>query len=151
MLWFQYHIPKSSVISWMAVLNRLSTKDRLVSWGMSIEECCLFCHQEKETRDHLFFGCGHSKSLWQMVLNHCKLHKRLAEWNEELQWTVCKLKGRALVSIILHIAWNAFIYHMLRERNNRLYSHVEETEARLRDHIKGSCLHAFTWAKKHCC
>ena len=35
-------IPKHVVIAWMADLNKLPTKDRLISWGMEVEgECVL--------------------------------------------------------------------------------------------------------------
>ena len=33
-----------------------------------------------------------------------------------------RIKGRALISIILNIAWKACIYHIWRERNGRLHS-----------------------------
>ena len=33
-----------------------------------------------------------------------------------------KLKGRALISVILNIAWKACIYHIWRARNERLHS-----------------------------
>ncbi|EOX93379.1 Uncharacterized protein TCM_002232 [Theobroma cacao] len=36
LVWFQCHIPKHALIAWMAALDRLPTKDRLLSWETSI-------------------------------------------------------------------------------------------------------------------
>ena len=32
--WFQHTIPKNSFIGWLVILNKLSTRDRLVQWGI---------------------------------------------------------------------------------------------------------------------
>lgn len=42
LVWFQCHIPKHALIAWMAALDRLPTKDRLLSWETSISGfvCC---------------------------------------------------------------------------------------------------------------
>ena len=51
-----YHvIPKHSLITWMAILNRLFTKDRLISWGLEMGGTCCLCQNESKSRDHLFF------------------------------------------------------------------------------------------------
>ena len=113
LIWFSYHIPKHPVISWMAILNRLPTKDRLLSWGIEVDGRCLFCQSELETRDHLFFGCRYSKSIWEAVLQLCQLNRRTASWNEELHWGISRLKGKALISVALpgmHIYIYIYIY-----------------------------------------
>ncbi|KAI8555357.1 hypothetical protein RHMOL_Rhmol05G0168500 [Rhododendron molle] len=55
-VWFFGHIPRCSVISWMAILNRLSIEDRLVMFGMKSTSICSLC-LGVESRDHLFFEC----------------------------------------------------------------------------------------------
>ncbi|KAH1131185.1 hypothetical protein J1N35_002563 [Gossypium stocksii] len=59
--WFQMHIPNHSLIDWMALLDRLPTKQRLASRGLNIKSSCSFCRREVERGDHLFFGCGYAK------------------------------------------------------------------------------------------
>lgn len=39
-VWFPFHIPKCSLISWLAIQNRLSTEDRLVLFGIKDTSCC---------------------------------------------------------------------------------------------------------------
>ena len=36
LLWSSLNIPRHAIVVWMAILNRLPTKDRLISWGMEI-------------------------------------------------------------------------------------------------------------------
>lgn len=57
LIWGSYVSPKHSFISWLAIQNKLLTKDRLRSWGCDVEEICVLCGAACETRDHLFFTC----------------------------------------------------------------------------------------------
>lgn len=41
-VWFKHHIPRFSFLAWLTILNRLPTRDRLVSWGLQIVNKCLF-------------------------------------------------------------------------------------------------------------
>ncbi|XP_039010400.1 uncharacterized protein LOC120139152 [Hibiscus syriacus] len=55
MLWFPLHIPKQSIISWMIILDRLPTRDRLFRMGITTDQICILCNVEPESRNHLFF------------------------------------------------------------------------------------------------
>ena len=46
------------------------------------------------------------------------------------------LKGKALISILLRIAWSVLIYHVWRKRNSRLYSHNAESYTKVMEKIK---------------
>ena len=48
---------------------------------------------------------------------------------------VKKLKGKALISTILKVSWNAVIYYVWKERNNKIFSQNEETTERILEHI----------------
>lgn len=65
---FALHIPKHSMIAWMAVLNRLPTKDKLSSQGLNVDTVCLLCNRADESRDHMFlfiyYYCDYSKKIW---------------------------------------------------------------------------------------
>jgi hypothetical protein len=47
--------PKASFYSLAAMQDRLSTGDQLLKWGYERDVKCLFCHNQTESRDHLFF------------------------------------------------------------------------------------------------
>ncbi|KAI8529978.1 hypothetical protein RHMOL_Rhmol11G0017900 [Rhododendron molle] len=51
-VWFPAHIPKCSFVTWLAILNRLSTADRLVSFKLNISPQCGLC-PGSESHDHL--------------------------------------------------------------------------------------------------
>lgn len=53
-VWFSGHIPKCSLISWVAIQNRQYTEDRLVLFGTKATSCCSFC-PSSESHNHLFF------------------------------------------------------------------------------------------------
>ena len=52
-----YVVSKHAFISWMAILNRLPTKERIKSWGLEVEETCILCRNAAKTREHFLFGC----------------------------------------------------------------------------------------------
>ena len=135
-LWSSLSIPKHVYITWMAILNRLPTVDRLASWGMAVDELCCLCQQENESSDHLFFGCDYAKTIWKRIMQLCELRREVGSWEEALKWAILKLKGKALISILLRVGWSAFIYQVWRERNNRLFKQQEEAKEQIIEKIK---------------
>ena len=129
-------IPRHAVITWMALLNRLPTLDRLVAWGLAATGICRLCQKEGETRDHLFFECCYSKAVWKIVLQLCGLQREVYSWDVEVNWAIKKLKGKSLVAIILRIAWRAYIYGIWRERNQRIYNQKSENGSYILEQIK---------------
>ena len=119
LIWSSLTIPKHSVIAWMAILNRLTTLDRLLSWGIDTRGECYLCNEEIETRDHVFLGCHYSKEIWGMILSHCGISRVIGRWEEELKWVISCTKVKKLTSAILIVAWRAQIYYLWRERNGR--------------------------------
>ena len=85
LIWSPFVMPKHAIIAWMAILNRLPTKDRLKSWGLVMEEECPLCKHEQETRNHLFFECSYSKTIWKMILQQCGLRRNVLGWSYELK------------------------------------------------------------------
>ena len=136
LVWAGFIVPKHAFITWMAVLNRLSTKDKMRAWGMKVDGNCILCRSAVETRDHLFYGCAFLKQVWKEVLNLSTYSRELSDWDEELQWTIQRTKGKNLKAIILKIAWNAAIYFIWTERNRRIYQDKERTRMQVMEMIK---------------
>ncbi|GAA0165580.1 hypothetical protein LIER_40013 [Lithospermum erythrorhizon] len=61
LVWYNRKISKFSFTNWLLCLGRLSTRDRLCSWGMLDTDRC-YC-QEKESNHHLFFECQYSTAM----------------------------------------------------------------------------------------
>ncbi|XP_024006572.1 uncharacterized protein LOC112083079 [Eutrema salsugineum] len=69
-VWFSQRIPKHSFIHWVAMRDRLPTRNRLRSWGMNVPAVCLLCQVETESRDHLFFSCSFAQTIWSFFFGH---------------------------------------------------------------------------------
>ncbi|KAI8567999.1 hypothetical protein RHMOL_Rhmol02G0164200 [Rhododendron molle] len=65
---FSHHVPRWAFIEWLALLGRLSTKDRLYSWGVVSDQRCVLCQVENESHEHLFFACAYSSAMWDSLL-----------------------------------------------------------------------------------
>lgn len=63
-VWFKHYVPKWSIIQWMIILRRLSTKDRIHQWGIVFDAICCLCDIRIESHEHSFshalvpFGSG---------------------------------------------------------------------------------------------
>ncbi|XP_039068433.1 uncharacterized protein LOC120214662 [Hibiscus syriacus] len=121
LVWFSLHIPKHSMITWMALLDRLPTKDRLHRIGLTNDCSCLLCNSEVETRDHLFLLCPTAVSLWERIFSFSGLHFTGYLWEEFLEMASSNWKGKSLLSTVMKIALNALVYLLWEERNRRLY------------------------------
>ncbi|CAN6970997.1 unnamed protein product, partial [Brassica rapa subsp. trilocularis] len=53
-VWFKHAVPKHAFHFWVANLNRLPVRERLVTWGVCDYATCCLCGLGQETRDHVF-------------------------------------------------------------------------------------------------
>ncbi|XP_039057438.1 uncharacterized protein LOC120200747 [Hibiscus syriacus] len=137
LVWFSGRIPKHSIIVWMALLNRLPTRVRLLRMGLAIEsDKCLLCDNEAETRDHLFFECQFARDIWGSILNLCCISRECCSWKSELAWATLLLKGKSLIVVILKLAWSGNIYGIWNERNGRLFGNRARSNDELLGDIK---------------
>lgn len=42
-VWFKEEIPRCSFITWLSMLARVPTRDRLLSWGLTVPDSCILC------------------------------------------------------------------------------------------------------------
>lgn len=122
MVWFPAHVPKCSVISWLAILNRLYTEDRLVLFGMKSISCCSL-YPDNESHDHLFFNCSYSTRVWNAIIN--KLNetwspRTWANWIDLLS----AVKGKSLRSTTIKLAFTVTVYYIWMERNLRKFQNI---------------------------
>lgn len=116
-IWFTLGVPRFSFITWLAVKNRLSTGDRMRSWGM-IQGCPL-CGEPDETRDHLFFACHYSFTVWHGLANHILGTHTDPDWHLTLSH-LQGVGGSSLDTILIKVLlFQTTIYHLWREQNAR--------------------------------
>ncbi|KAK1357134.1 hypothetical protein POM88_050390 [Heracleum sosnowskyi] len=64
-----YAIPRCSITLWLALKNRLLTKDRMINFGMLVTNGnCVLCHCMLETAQHLFMDCPYTSALLTGIL-----------------------------------------------------------------------------------
>ena len=68
-MWFSGHNPRFSVITWLAIKERLSTKDRVFKIGLGSDSRCALCNFGTETHDHLLFDCPFSFGVWSNIIS----------------------------------------------------------------------------------
>ena len=124
-IWNSGGVPRHSFHAWLVTLNRLPTRDRLLSWGLAVPATCLLCNQGDESRDHLFFSCSFSSELW---IHHARRTETTPStgWNDSLN-RMQSLPGRPWRRKLQLIVWQAVIYSIWQERNARLHRNTAKT------------------------
>ncbi|KAE8689834.1 Cysteine-rich receptor-like protein kinase 8 [Hibiscus syriacus] len=110
LIWYPLNIPKHNLISWMALLNRLPTRDRLQKLGLCSDSTCVNCYQDQESRDHLFSQCPFAVGLWKAVLQLNDMTFIPLTWENMVSWASTTWRGKSLIITLLKISWNAFNY-----------------------------------------
>ena len=121
-VWFKDHVPKHAFICWVVTHNRLHTRDRLRSWGLSIPSVCVLCNDQDESRDHLFFHCRFSSEIWGFFTRASRLSPP-SQFVQVLLWLLTATRDRNL-SLIIKLIYQASVYFIWRERNLRIHSNI---------------------------
>lgn len=124
-VWFPERIPKHAFIIWLSIRDRLTTRDRLRSWGLNVPSECLLCALGVENRAHLFFNCVFSSEVWQSFFSHEALSPP-SLFVDIVSWVRSSFQNGNLKSIcklILH----AVVYCLWRERNARLHTLISKS------------------------
>ena len=73
--WNKVAPPRAQILIWFVLQGKLNTKDKLFKFGVSnvLDDLCIFCKEERETINHIMFGCKYSSSLWYFCCNQWNL------------------------------------------------------------------------------
>ncbi|XP_024007284.1 uncharacterized protein LOC112083487 [Eutrema salsugineum] len=129
-VWFTHHTPKFSFITWLALHNRLATGVRMQAWNANISATCVFCRHPLETREHLFFSCNFSTTIWRSLAEGILLQDYNADWNGivHLISTPCHPRVK---SFLIKYLFQAVLYAIWKERNDRRHGSPPITAVRL--------------------
>ncbi|CAH2033720.1 unnamed protein product [Thlaspi arvense] len=120
LVWHKVAIPKHAAATWLFMLNRNPTFDRMVAWGLDVETICLLCGSSSESQNHLFFDCPFSNRVWSALLLKLDILNAPTSWAQIISWLPAALPQRdAQLSLLL--LWQASIYELWKERNRRLH------------------------------
>lgn len=123
-VWNRGGIPKHSFLTWLITLDRLPTKDRLLSWGLQVSPQCLLCASPLlvESRDHLFFECSFAFGLWDIFARRLGIAPSHS-WASTLS-DMQALGGSCWQKKLTLIVWQLTLYSLWLERNSRLHNQV---------------------------
>ena len=54
-IWFTQATLKFAFMTWLSMLDRMTTLDRIAKWNQGIDATCALCKSAPETRNHLFY------------------------------------------------------------------------------------------------
>ncbi|TYK19523.1 reverse transcriptase [Cucumis melo var. makuwa] len=121
LLWGGGNIPKHSFCAWLAIKDRLGTRDRFHRWDSSVPLSCILCEGGMESRDHLFFSCPFGGDVWSRVLRIMASSHRIGHWGVELSWICHQGIRKGVRRKLWRVLWCATIYFIWNERNHRLH------------------------------
>ncbi|XP_010433774.1 PREDICTED: uncharacterized protein LOC104717843 isoform X2 [Camelina sativa] len=120
-VWFKGAMPRHAFNMWIANLDRLPTKMRLVRWGMNINSTCDLCSLYQETRDHLFLACDYARSIWLATNSRLGLPQiYFTSWSDLISWT--KVKNNRSPPTLRKLVAQSVIYAIWKQRNNLLHN-----------------------------
>lgn len=115
-IWFPQSTPKFAFMSWLAMLNRLSTMERISRWGQNVDLTCVLCKGAVETRDHLFYECLYSSQIWEFLVKGILRNAYTNTWSGVI--AVITDGSREKNSLFcVRYAFQASIHALWRERN----------------------------------
>lgn len=115
-VWFSQATPKYAFISWLAMLDRLATMDRIVRWSSGVDDTCVLCKSALESRSHLFFECSYSSQLWEHLVLGVVGNLYTTVWTSILDLLKRPERDKRKL-FCLRYAFQVAIYVIWRERN----------------------------------
>ncbi|XP_077247863.1 uncharacterized protein LOC143887636 [Tasmannia lanceolata] len=134
-VWFSGNIPKHAFTCWQAIISRLLTNDRLIRHGLRISPNCFLCLHSAESANHLFFDCGFSKWIWGTILRNLNFKRKILNLHLEEEWIRSKFKGNGQLSTAIRLLFQATIYSIWSERNERAHNKPGKHKQHVLSHI----------------
>lgn len=119
-VWCRGSIPKHSFMSWLAIQDRLKTRDRLSRFGIGKETSCVLCLTKEESCEHLFFECEYSQICLKEWKNRLQLKGQWGSIHQLAAWCIRRTRGVMKRRLIL-ASLNGLVYCIWIQRNLALW------------------------------
>jgi hypothetical protein len=126
-LWSANVPSKVSIFGWRLLLGKLPTREALYSKGIitnQLDRYCVFCRDEFEDIDHVFFKCNATATVWECIFKWVGINT--PAFSSTTQHTLLfgnLFKGKK-TKRMRHIIWLAITWCIWRARNNILFRGV---------------------------
>lgn len=115
-VWFSQATPKFSFIVWLAMLNMLSTMDRISKWSRAVDDTCVLRKNAPETKNHLFFDCSFSSQVWDYVVKGILGSAHTNDWNAVVLLITDQTMERKKL-LCIRYAFQVAVHALWMERN----------------------------------
>jgi len=130
-VWFKFAIPKQAFLLWLTVRNRLTTGDRLLTWGFMGDTQCVFCRHCTESRDHLFFMCSFSARIWKECMTRCNILNPCFDWQDVIAEGCRSWRTKSMFGVVCRLVLSSSVYGIWRARNEIKHSGHPCTEEQI--------------------
>ena len=117
-VWCKFKVPKFAFTTWLVVLERLLTKDRMRNFHMHVDLGCVMCGAANESHAHLFSQCPYVQSIF-------------TTWNDSLStsWSdlccgniLSDMRCGDIQKELAYLFVSAVFFHIWKERNIRVHN-----------------------------
>ncbi|KAM6563484.1 hypothetical protein CsatB_023482 [Cannabis sativa] len=126
-VWNRLNIPRHSFFLWIVVQDRLRTRERLYKLNIIGEDFCLFCKDQTESSEHLFFSFSFSKLCLSQVKAWLGWRVETTALNRLLRWLE-RAKISRFHKVVLVAAVVALVYHLWKNRNDILWNSTKQAQ-----------------------
>lgn len=120
LIWRNYIPPKFSFILWLALRDKLNTKDH---WLTQVEDTkCIFCKTVPESISHIYFQCSFVKAAWYKIRRWLNIQRSMTTLLSSIKWIKKDLRGANIHNKAVVLAFAATVYIIWITRNKIMFS-----------------------------
>jgi hypothetical protein len=117
MVWFPLAIPEQTFILWLVMQGRLLIGNQLIKMGYKGNVQCVYCQNQIESKEHLFFECSFSYRIWKFFMSRCSVINPSVKRDEIIQMGISKWENKNLKGIICRLMLGSIVCHIWCTRN----------------------------------
>lgn len=124
---------QNKIILWLALLNKLKTKDRLFKMGVTPRDSCSLCSTESETINHLFFVCRFSTKCLEATLAWLGSKVQITSLSNlpSKKWRIPIARKK-----VFCIALSCLVYQIWKSRNEAIWQAIVKSNERVLKNLK---------------
>ncbi|CAB66407.1 putative protein [Arabidopsis thaliana] len=89
--WLQIRSTRPEMQDYKAIwFSDATPKERMLKWNKNVGTSCLLCNYPLETREHLFFQCPYSRTVWSELAGRLLASKYTDNWLDIMKELVSK-------------------------------------------------------------
>ncbi|OIT36013.1 hypothetical protein A4A49_56157, partial [Nicotiana attenuata] len=85
--------------------------------GIQVNSMCVFCDQDEEIFEHLFFECSYTSTIWKRLLKWMGIERQIQAWEEELHWVTYHARKKKGIGNIIAAVFGMLLHSLWRDRN----------------------------------